>query len=114
MPYLSQYGFDADKHFVMVHSIEEAWRLVLLGKVDLLIDDVTAISPMLRFYGDPSKKVKAYFPIKELNVPGYLAASKHTDPSTVKNLKSAFERLRKKGEYPLEQEYGRWLDTNAQ
>ena len=114
LPYLKEYGFSADEHFVLVHSIEEAWRLMLVGKVDLVIDDVKAVKPMLRKFGDPSKKAKPYLALQGLSVPAYLAASKEFDPKVISDLKNAFERLRMKGQYPLEQEYGRWLQGNAQ
>ena len=111
LPYLESYGFDAEKHFVLVHSIEEAWRLMLIGKVDLIIDDVKAIKPMLRHYGNPSHKVSTYFAVKGLSVPAYLAASKSFDPTVVASLQQAFERIRAKGQYPLEQTYTQWLSS---
>jgi polar amino acid transport system substrate-binding protein len=74
-------------------DIEASWRMLLLGKADLLIDDPMAINAMLQKLRISSHEVEFAWFIPELAQTTWLALNRQSDPQLVKAMTQAYQQL---------------------
>ncbi|WP_105201236.1 MULTISPECIES: substrate-binding periplasmic protein [unclassified Pseudoalteromonas] len=74
-------------------DIKHSYRLLLSGKVDLIIDDPNYVGAMAQQFNLPASHLRFISAIEELSVYGYLAANKDMDATTVANIKEAFAAI---------------------
>ncbi|WP_138509171.1 substrate-binding periplasmic protein [Pseudoalteromonas ruthenica] len=93
--------FFADRQFSTVQTadIKHSYRLLLSGKVDLVIDDPNYLGAMAKQFNVPTKELRFVRDIEQLSVYGYLAAHVDSDPQLVANIKAAFSAIEKAAWY---------------
>lgn len=97
--YLKDRGFSEDKNLYLVSNVEDAIKLLLNKKVDLVFS-VPAI--FVNYYADKNLKSDdfiRYRPIEETRKEGYIALSKSSDKSIIRKLLAAKTIVEKMPEY---------------
>jgi len=84
--YLLSKGFEENKNIILTNSIVDSWRLVRNGKVDFLIEDMLQ-NPIMEGKVIDKNNYSKYFPLTDLHVTAYLAASKSISPQFKDKLK---------------------------
>lgn len=74
-------------------DIEASWRMLLLGKADLLVDDPVAIHAMLQKLGILATEVEFAWFIPELKQSTWLALNKNSAPALLTALRNSYQRL---------------------
>ncbi|MEM0514803.1 transporter substrate-binding domain-containing protein [Pseudoalteromonas sp. YIC-827] len=87
--------FFAKRGFTVLQTtdIKHSYRLLLSGKVDLIIDDPNYVDTMAQQFNLPATHLRFITTIDELSVYGYLAANKDLDATTVAKIKEAFATI---------------------
>ena len=92
--YLELHGFDNQSHLIITTDISQSWKLLLSGKVDLIIDAKNALLGTSAKLSLPAQHIKYIYSIEELTTIGFLAANKLTDPAIISRLQQASEKVR--------------------
>lgn len=97
--WLAAQGFVKSGSLQLQPDIVETWRMLVIGKIDLLIDDPHAVDDMLqRFQLQPSDIEFSLF-IPELAQTTWIAMAKNSDPALVKRLQQAHAAVMQKAAY---------------
>ena len=91
--FLMKNGFSTDVQLVLAADITESWQLLLHGKVDLIIDDATALNAMALELGVSEKYLRFVYPIPQLAQHTWLAASLNTSDELIKRLQQAHSKV---------------------
>lgn len=91
--WLLQQQFQPGAQLQMQPDIEASWRMLLLGKADLLVDDPMAINSMLQKLGIAATEVEFAWFIPELAQPTWLALNKNSAPDLLVALRNSYQRL---------------------
>lgn len=74
-------------------DVVETWRLLVNGKLDLMIDDPSAIDDMLVKHQLNRTDIKFLLFVPELEQLTWIALKKGSDPKLVKRLRSAYQQV---------------------
>lgn len=108
--WLRTQGFTLGKQLTLQADIEETWRYLVSGKIDILIDDPFAVEDMLSKFQLQRKDIEFVYYIPELQQTTWIAIHKDSSPELVAKLKSgyqfarqtaAFQRVMQLGELPI-------------
>lgn len=102
--FLTQQGV-ATEQLQKVADIEQSWRLLLAGKVDLLIDDPLVAQPMLRRFQLRDDDVTFRFVLPELQQTTWIAVHPQTDPTLIKALQQAYQKVLQSPAYRRTMDY---------
>lgn len=91
--WLLKQQFKVGSQLQLQPDIEASWRMLLLGKADLLIDDPMAISAMLQKLRLSTAEVEFAWLIPELAQTTWLAVNRHSDPALVTALQQSYQQL---------------------
>lgn len=91
--WLAARGFVASGSLQLQPDIVETWRLLVNGKIDLLIDDPHAVDDMLQRFQLRREDIEFSLFIPELAQMTWIALAKDSDPTLVKRLKQAHEKV---------------------
>ena len=97
--YLELNGFDNQSHLIITTDISHSWKLLLSGKVDLIIDAKNALLGSAAKLSLPAQHIEYIYSIEELTTIGFLAANKQTDPAIISRLQQASEKVRSSALY---------------
>ncbi|AWL12123.1 hypothetical protein HMF8227_01650 [Saliniradius amylolyticus] len=92
--YLSELGLD--KQLMVTADIQASWRLLLNGKVDLVVDDPNAMHALREEFGLPPEAVTYAFPLEALFTTTYLAAHPNTHPEVIQRVRQALADLNRR------------------
>ncbi len=91
--WLVQQQFRPGSQLQIQPDIEASWRMLLLGKADLLVDDPMAINSMLQKLGISATEVEFAWFIPELAQPTWLALNKNSAPGLLTALRNSYQHL---------------------
>lgn len=74
-------------------DVIETWRMLVNGRIDLLVDDPIAIDDMLSLYHLERQDVEFVLFVPELAQTTWIALKKGSDPALVQRLKSAHRQI---------------------
>ncbi|RVU34318.1 transporter substrate-binding domain-containing protein [Rheinheimera riviphila] len=74
-------------------DVVETWRLLVKGKLDLMIDDPSAIDDMLNKHQLQPTDIKFVLFIPELEQQTWIALKKGSDPKLVQRLRDAYQQV---------------------
>ena len=103
-------GFILGKQLTLQPDIEETWRYLVSGKIDILIDDPYAVEDMLSKFQLQRKDIEFVYYIPALQQTTWIAIHKDSSPELVEKLKAgyqyarqtaAFARVMQLGELPI-------------
>lgn len=89
--WLLKNGFIEGQHFITCSDIDCSWQLLINKNVDLLIETPDFIEDMLQHFNLPTDSARYISSIPDLEIIGYLAASKNIDPILLSQLKAAID-----------------------
>ena len=92
--WLSDQGFLLDKQLILLADIEETWRYLVSGKIDILIDDPFVVDMMLVKFQLTQSDIEFVYYLPELQQTTWIAMHKNSDPELVTKLKMAYEQVR--------------------
>ncbi|MBN8445069.1 MAG: transporter substrate-binding domain-containing protein [Gammaproteobacteria bacterium] len=108
--WLRSQGFTLGKQLTLQPDIEETWRYLVSGKIDILIDDPYAVEDMLSKFQLQRKDIEFVYYIPALQQTTWIAIHKDSSPELVEKLKAgyqyarqtaAFARVMQLGELPI-------------
>ena len=79
---------------VLQPNIMETWRMLVHGRLDLLVDDPLIIKEMLQAHHLYSDEVEFVWFIPELAQTTWIAIKKGSDPGLIRRLKNAHQQVR--------------------
>lgn len=91
--WLAAKGFVASGSLQLQPDIMETWRMLVNGKIDLLIDDPHAVDDMLQRFQLRRNDIEFSLFIPELAQITWIALAKNSDPDLVKRLQQAHEKV---------------------
>ncbi len=74
-------------------DVVETWRLLVNGKIDLMVDDPNAIADMLQQYQLKGSDIEFVLFVPELELRTWIALKKGSDPRLVRRLKQAHQQV---------------------
>mgnify|MGYP000905289697 CR=1 FL=1 len=87
--YLEEHGFDKSNHLILTTDIQSSWQLLISGKVDLVIDVKHAVPMTSKLINLPANYLTYEYAIADLQIEGYLAANKNSNPDIINQVKAA-------------------------
>lgn len=91
--WLTAQGFARQGALQLQPDIIETWRMLVNGKIDLLIDDPHAVDDMLQRFQLRRNDIEFSLFIPELAQTTWIALAKNSDPELVKRLQQAHEKV---------------------
>lgn len=88
-------GFTLGKQLTLQPDIEETWRYLVTGKIDILIDDPYAVEDMLGKFQLLRKDIEFVYYIPELQQTTWIAIHKDSSKELVEKLKAGYQHARK-------------------
>lgn len=96
------------KKIVPVNSPVSGVKMLMAGRVDLICEDVLAVTRMMQEAGYPED---AFIKVATLERVGYYYAfSKNTEPETIQQWKNALEKTKRSGQFKAI--YKKWFGNN--
>jgi polar amino acid transport system substrate-binding protein len=89
--FLVSQGFVEGKQLVVVADAEQSWLLLANGKVDLIVENPVLLPALARTTALMQDAVELVYPIPQLELKAYLAASKNTSKDKIERLKHAYQ-----------------------
>jgi ABC-type amino acid transport substrate-binding protein len=89
-----------------VSSLDQMVKMVLYGRVDYLLKDVTSLSFFLRSNDLAPGALELGPEVKELELPLYIAGGPFLDPNLERGLRAVLDRMRRDGS--LDRLWNRW------
>jgi polar amino acid transport system substrate-binding protein len=108
--WLVKQGFGLGKQLTVQPDIEETWRYLVSGKIDILIDDPFAVDDMLSKFQLQRADIEFVYYIPQLQQNTWIAVHKDSSPELVAKLRegyqfarqsTAFSRVMQLGELPI-------------
>ncbi len=108
--WLEKEGFALGKQLTVQPDIEETWRYLVSGKIDILIDDPFAVDDMLNKFQLQRADIEFVYYIPQLQQNTWIAVHKDSSPELVAKLRegyqfarqsTAFSRVMQLGELPI-------------
>lgn len=91
--WLTAQGFARQGALQLQPDIIETWRMLVNGKIDLMIDDPHAVDDMLQRFQLRRNDIEFSLFIPELAQTTWIALAKNSDPELVKRLQQAHEKV---------------------
>lgn len=91
--WLTAQGFAGQRALQLQPDIIETWRMLVNGKIDLMIDDPNAVDDMLQRFQLQRNDIEFSLFIPELAQTTWIAMAKNSDPELVKRLQQAHEKV---------------------
>lgn len=89
--YLEKQGFSVDNNLFLTSDISESWKLLNLGHVDFVVEDMSIVDVMAKKHLSNGRKVSFVLPIQDLTFDAWLAANLNIDDIIIARLAASFD-----------------------
>lgn len=89
--YLEKQGFSVNKNLFLTADISESWKLLNLGHVDFVVEDMSIVDIMAKKHLSNGRKVSFVLPVQDLTFDAWLAANPNVDDYVIDKLASNFD-----------------------
>ena len=103
--FLTQHPKLKNNHIAVVNNKEQAFKMLLKGRVDAVSGEMKLLRYRMKSMGLPDEILKPVMTLSERKVGLYIAMSKNSDPALVQQLTDSFNKFAQTDEFKHIQEW---------